>query len=232
MSERRFSDDEVAAIFARATEVRDHQPKALVRSEGMSLGELQAIGVEAGISAELIARAAREIDQPSAPPVPTLLGLPIGAAHTVELPRALTDREWELFVVQLRETFDAQGKVSSHGSFRQWQNGHLQVLVEPSGNGQRVRFKTDKRDTKAFVAIGASMAGFFGLMAFGVSFVNPEKAVRLASVLTPMVIAGAAYTGFNLSRIPGWRRLRSSQMQRLGDSLLALTSGSDSSQQG
>lgn len=225
MGDRRYSDDEVSAIFARATEVRDVEPKALARSEGMSLADLQAIGKEAGISPELIRRAARELDQPAPPPVQTLLGIPIGAAHTVELQRELSDREWELFVVQLRETFDARGKVSSHGSFRQWQNGNLQVLVEPSASGHRVRFRTVRGELRDLFRVGGAMLAAFTLATLLVSFTNPAKAVKLISILGPLLAVGGVVGGVRLFGIPGWRRMRSEQMKRLGDSLLRLTFG-------
>lgn len=225
MPDRRYSDDEVAAIFARATEVREREPLARSRSEGMSLDELQAIGKEAGISPQRIDQAARELDQPSAPPVQVLLGIPIGAAHTVELPRALSDREWELFVVQLRETFDAGGKVSSHGSFRQWQNGNLQVLVEPSATGQRVRFRTVRGDLRDLFRVGVPVAAIFTLMALMVSFTSPDKAVKLMTVFGPLLAVGGVFGGVRLLGISGWRRLRTEQMRRLGDSLVQLTAG-------
>lgn len=232
MSDRRYSDDEVAAIFARATEVQDREPKAVARIEGMSLGELQAIGKEAGISTDLIARAARELDQPAPPRVPTLLGIPIGASHTVELPRELTDREWELFVVQLRETFDARGKVSSHGSFRQWSNGNLQVLVEPNARGHRVRFRTVQGQLRDLFRIGVPMAAAVALTSLMVSFTAPEKALKLLTVLGPLLAVGGVVGGLRLFGLGGWRRLRTEQMQRLSASLLELTSASDSSHQG
>lgn len=229
MTDRRYSDDEVAAIFARATEVQEKEPMGLTRVDGMSLGELQAIGKEAGISPQQIAQAALALDQPAAPPVPSVFGIPIGASHTVQLTRDLTDREWELFVVQLRETFSARGKVSSHGSFRQWSNGNLQVLVEPSAEGQRVRFLTSKGETRDLIRVGLPMVAIFLTMALAVSFTNPEKAVKLLSVLGPMMLVGGGIAGFGLLRIPGWRRLRTEQMQRLGAELLRLTGGEEGS---
>ena len=53
MSERRYSDEEVAAIFARATETQESQPRRNTPGEGMTLAELQEIGREVGIAPEL-----------------------------------------------------------------------------------------------------------------------------------------------------------------------------------
>src|SRR5512139_1975656 len=142
MTERRYNDDEVEAIFARASEAESETPQRSLSGEGRTLAELQAIGREAGLSSEAIAQAARALEQPAQPPTGTFLGLPLGVARTVALPRRLTEDEWERLVVQLRETFNARGVLRSEGSFRSWSNGNLQVLLEPDGAGQRVRFRT------------------------------------------------------------------------------------------
>ena len=57
MSERRYSEDEVAEILDRATEANTPGGGGLT-SGGMSLAELQDIGDEVGIPREVIARAA------------------------------------------------------------------------------------------------------------------------------------------------------------------------------
>ena len=64
MTERRYSDEEVDAIFTRASEVEHDAPQRLQSAEGRTLAELQAIGREAGLSPEAVAQAARALDQP------------------------------------------------------------------------------------------------------------------------------------------------------------------------
>src|SRR5262245_988314 len=101
--ERRYSEDEVAAIFEEAaapTISRGETPPA----EGLTLAELQSIGREVGIAPERIAAAAGALQQ-RAPSIPTRrdFGMPMTAAHVVEIPRPLTDREWSLVVADLRE---------------------------------------------------------------------------------------------------------------------------------
>src|SRR5687768_8444679 len=108
MTERRYSDEEVDAIFTRASEVEQDAPQRLQSAEGRTLAELQAIGREAGLSPEAVAQAARALDQPAQPVPSRFLGLPLGVARTVTLDRRLTDQDWERLVVQLRETFNAR----------------------------------------------------------------------------------------------------------------------------
>src|SRR4051794_23535845 len=130
MTERRFNEEEVAAIFARATEVDQAtrgQP-ALAPSQGMTLAELQEIGREAGIAPELVRQAAATLNQRGSEVTRRLIGLPIGVGATAVLERRLSDAEWERFVGDLRQTFDATGRVRAEGSFRQWSNGNLQAV--------------------------------------------------------------------------------------------------------
>src|SRR5690242_10355717 len=127
MPERRYSDEETAAIFKAAAEL---QQAALTPSggggtaasagEGMTLAQLQEIGREVGIPAEMVARAAHGLERRGRPNVRRFLGLPIGVGRTVALQRTLTEAEWERLVVDLRETFDARGRIRAEGSFRQW----------------------------------------------------------------------------------------------------------------
>ena len=82
--------------------------------------------------------------KPARQPTRKLLGLPLGVAQTVEFDRKLTDQEWERIVADLRETFEAPGVVRQQGSLRQWTNGNLQALLEPTATGQRLRMRTVK----------------------------------------------------------------------------------------
>src|SRR5262245_34338687 len=135
MPDRRYSDEEVAEIIARASEKEQETRTRLQPAQGLTLAELQKIGTEAGIAPELIAQAARSLDIAPAPAPPVFLGLPLGAARTVRLERKMTEAEWEQLVVTLRETFNARGVIRIEGSFRSWSNGNLQCLVEPDGEG-------------------------------------------------------------------------------------------------
>lgn len=139
--ERRYNEEEVAAILERATTSRSSQANLPSNAAtGFTLAELQEIGAEAGIAPEEIAAAARAVStQASAPPVRTLLGAPRSVARIVPLTRELADAEWTRIVVALRETFGAEGRIREYGSLRTWRNGNLQVHAEPDGDGYRLR---------------------------------------------------------------------------------------------
>ncbi len=220
MNDRRYNDTEIEKIFARATEVQHATPRQLPSTEGMSLVELQAIGREAGIAPELVAEAARALDQSHTPPTRTLLGLPIAVAHTVELGRRLTDAEWEQLVVQCRETFDARGKVHSEGSFRQWTNGNLQVLLEPSGDGHRVRFRTLNATSRFYMGMGAGLVAV-GVISSAQLIFSGDAGFALAMAETGWLgLLGAGFAAFGALRLPAWARTRREQMRRLGARLL------------
>src|SRR6266550_3035358 len=80
-------------------------------------------------------------------------------ARDVNLNRRLTDEEWERLVVQLREVFNARGRTRSDGSLRQWTNGNLQVLLEPTETGHRLRFRTTHGGARAAIGMGFAFLG-------------------------------------------------------------------------
>jgi len=213
MNERRFTDDEVAAIFERASEAEHPALPASAEGRGMILATLMEIGREVGISPESISAAARSLDQAGRPASRTFLGLPIGVGLTVEFARPLSDADWEGLVADLRETFEARGTVRYDGPFRQWTNGNLQALVEPTPTGQRLRLQTVKGDSRA-------------LMTGGIITLGGATATLIAAALTGGLseagsLAGAGFMaaiglgifGVGALRLPGWARRRRAQIE-------------------
>lgn len=215
--ERRYNEAEIARIFEAATEV---PPTGGARhpapAEGMTLAQLQEIGHEVGIAADLVSQAAEALDRPV--PVATagrsLLGMPLGVGRTVELGRRLTDEEWERVVVDLRETFDARGTVRQEGSLRQWTNGNLHVLLEPGDRGHRLRLRTVNAQARSF--IGAGTMALAGSAVLGTVL---ALSGRLASggIGGPLflALAGLAAIAWGALRLPAWARLRATQMEAI-----------------
>ena len=209
--ERRYQEDEVAEIFEAASAPAISRGGAS-STEGLTLAELQAIGKEVGIAPERIAEAASSLARPQ-PPLPrrTELGMPMSAGLVVDLPRALTDREWALVVSDLRETFGARGKEVSSGEMRQWSNSNLHAFVEPTRTGYRLRLGTLKGDGVALNRMG----GFAMAMAVFVG-VAPLLNGHPAAAIPGMVLLGGMGAGaivFNALRLPRWARLREQQMK-------------------
>jgi len=225
MSERRFNEAEVAAIFERATEAQQPGLRGSSSSaDGMTLAQLQEIGRDVGIPAESIALAAQSIGQVQPSTSRTVLGLPLGVARTVNLDRRLSDEEWERLVVDLRETFEARGTVRTEGSLRQWTNGNLQALLEPTQTGHRIRLRTIKGDALGMIVGGIGMAGAATtmLIAGAVSGALGDRGMLMA--MTFLGITGVGMFASSAIRLPAWAKTRRRQMEEIAARLAASTS--------
>ena len=221
MPERRFDEDEVAKIFERAAETQQGGSKPLPSGDGMTLAELQQIGKEVGFAPELVAQAARSLERAGHSTGRTLLGLPLRVGRTVELGRKLTDDEWERLVVDLRETFDARGTVKHEGSLRSWVNGNLQILLEPSDNGQRLRMRTMRSASLGYMAAGTSML-FVGAVTLLSKLLN-DIALRPMDGGVLLLGAGTLLLGA-LQLIP-WAKERRRQMEDIARRIADKTEG-------
>src|SRR5467141_1075410 len=207
MAERRYNDKEIAAIFRAAAEEGPQSPqREVARDEGLTLAELQAIGGAVGISSDAVAQAAQAVDVRLGAASRTFLGLRIGVARTVNLHRRLTDEEWERLVVQLREVFNARGRTRSDGSLRQWTNGNLQVLLEPTETGHRLRFGTLHGGARASIATGFAFLGVAAVVAIS-SALGGTLADAMAEI-TLLLATGAGMIAVGALRLPRWARLR------------------------
>ena len=220
--ERRFNEAEVAAILERAT-TRDESGRGLVPAgEGLTLGQLQEIGREIGIAPELIAESADSLDDPRRTATRRFLGLPLGVERTVQLPRRLTDEEWERIVVDLREVFDTRGVVRQEGALRQWTNGNLQAHLEPSGGAQRVRLRTVKGSAPALMAVGL---GIFGAASTGITATVMSGGAGdtgATTVLAIVAAAGAGIVSVTALRLIPWARRRREQMAEVARRIASL----------
>ena len=215
--DRRYSDDEIAEILEGATEAQKAGHRPLSSGDGVTLAELQEIGREVGISEELIARAASRLDAPPVPASPHVefLKTPIGVGRTVHLDRPVSDREWDRLVVDLRETFNARGRLREEGSFRQWTNGNLQALLEPTDSGDRLRLKTLKSDGMASLGVSALMmaAGPVSLV-----WAGDFRSLAMSLLLT---LAGGLLFGAARLRLRSWAATRERQMEDISNRLVA-----------
>lgn len=208
--ERRYSDDETAAIFRAAAEGSLAEAPQSSHSEGLTLAELQAIGRDVGIAPEAVQRAAQALEVRRTAVSRTLLGLPIGVERRVNLGRRFSDEEWEQLVGELRDVFQARGRLRADGSLRQWTNGNLYVLLEPTAAGHRIRMGSVHGGAAASIRIGIvslASAGMFTVMSlFGAEFGTTIPALLVGGVV--LLVSGAL-------RVPAWARRRAKQMEEL-----------------
>jgi hypothetical protein len=215
MSERRYSDEEVAAIFKWASESQQTKSPSLQSGDGMTLAELEEIGRDVGISSERLVAASKAIGLAWRPSARHFMGLPVGVGLSVELNRKLSEAEWERFVADLRETFDARGKVKSEGSVRQWTNGNLHVFIEPCDNGDRVRFRTVKGDAQNTIILALALFVFAAIMAIATMARHRFIPVGPFLALSALGTAGIAMFAYFGIQLPQWARLRAGQMEKL-----------------
>lgn len=222
MTTRRYNDDEVAEILALAT--RDASSSAegpLTPADGLTLDELQAIASAVGIAPTRIAEAARAIERRATTPAPrTLLGAPRSVARIVPLERALDDAEWERLVAELRATFGAVGKVTTHGSLRSWSNGNLQAHIEPEGDGWRLRMQTFKGDAGTLASMGGGFA-LVGMLVFIMALLGGSAAREMLVSLVFMAV-GLGQLGYIRLSLPRWADERASQMELVADRVAGL----------
>jgi hypothetical protein len=213
MSERRYTDEEVASIFERASE-SEHTPlPAPADRAGVTLAALQEIAREVGISPEAIARAAETLELPGGPTVKMFLGTPIGVGRTVEFSRPVTDADWERLVADLRTTFDARGKVRYDGPFREWTNGNLHALLEPTPQGHRLRIQTTNGNSRVLMTGGILVMGM-ALATLAAVMTGPQ-AGNAGSLAGPgfLGIIGLGMFGSGALRLPAWARRRREQIE-------------------
>ena len=227
MTERQYSEDEVAAIFEQASKAQRTGRRQLPPGEGMTLAELQEIGREVGLPPELVAEAARSLERRGRSTSQRFLGLPLGVGRIVDVGRRISDEEWERLVVDLRDTFDARGRVRTDGPFREWTNGNLQALLEPTESGHRLRLRTLKGNARSSMIAGLSLLGISA--AILIVSVLTGGAVEVSSVGLLSVL-GLGMFGFGALSLPVWARRRRRQMEGVA-ARLALAAESESGDQ-
>jgi hypothetical protein len=223
MSERRFNEAEVAAIFERATEAQQPGLQGSSSSaDGMTLAQLQDIGRDVGIPAESIALAAQSIGKVQ-PSTSRRTRAPTRRRADGQSRSKLSDEEWEQLVVDLRETFEARGTVRTEGSLRQWTNGNLQALLEPTLSGHRIRLRTIKGDALGMIVGGIGMVGAATtmLIAGAVSGALGDRGMLMA--MTFLGITGVGMFASSAIRLPGWAKTRRKQMEEIAARLAAST---------
>jgi hypothetical protein len=226
MSERRYQEDEVREIFRLATTEGGRDRSLSGESGALTLVELQRIGQEAGIEPARVAQAAATLDtRVKVSPVQRSFGMPIGLSRVLDLPRAPTDREWELLVSDFRDTFGVQGRVTTSGGFREWSSATLHISIEPTASGEQLRLTSLKDDAIIFNFFGAITAVLAVLTGAVVAAAGkpPEKAFAAFGMFGGMALAAFVV---NVIRLPQWARERERQFEEVAEHAVKLLSNS------
>ena len=215
--ERRYDPDEVNSIFETAASEQALVRRAVPPSSdgGLTISELQSIAREVGLSPERVADAAVALDlNRGILPRRHLLGMPSSVGRLVDLPRAPTDLEWERLVGEIRETFLAQGKLTGHGRIREWSNGNLHAVIEPTETGTRLRMATTKSEAAAWVTMGFSLIIMAVIMT--VALVAKDKTGLELIIPALFALFGVGGLGLNALSLQRWAGEREQQMAHIG----------------
>ncbi len=218
--ERKYQEEEVREILDLAANKAKVGRPAISDEGGLTLLEIQEVGLEVGMEPARIAEAAFVVDaRREILPRRTYFGVPTSVGRIVDLPRALTDHEWDVLVGELRETFGARGTVTSLGGAREWTNGNLHAFLEPTATGHRLRLGTLKGNAVALITTGA--AGLALGLALLTLFIG-EQLPGAAMVALLIALAGGGTLGANMLRLPRWAREREGQMEYIAGRVVAL----------
>lgn len=218
-TERRYSEKEIASIFERATRAQEIARNKTTAKDGLTLSELQAIGSETGITPDFIAKAAATLDLSLEGALirQSWFGLPDGVEHTIALPGPVSDIAWERLVVDLRETFEAHGKIRQDGSLREWTNGNLKAIVEPTDQGWRLRLRTRKGEAKAGIIFGILpiLLGLFMLIMSLTGNLGGIEEVGQIIAMAFFFFMGLGAIGLPFLTLPKWSKTRQQQMEEI-----------------
>lgn len=221
-NERKYHDEEVKEILGLAADTDEDGRPAASDKEGLTLSELQEVGVEVGMDPGRIAEAAFAVDtRREVLPRRTSLGMPISVGRVIEFPRAVTDREWELLVAELRETFGARGQVSSRGGVREWTSASLHAFLEPTETGHRLRLRDHRGGAMVLNRMGVTGLAM-GLILLTMFLTTGPSPARLELLMMILVGMGGGALASNILSLPRWAREREGQMEYLAGRVGAL----------
>lgn len=121
---RHYSEQEIQAIFRRATE-RQEAAGSADPHRGLTLDELKAIGAESGIDPAHVEAAVAEIergdmDAGSLSHLERVYGLPASIRVERIVPGSMDDATWDDALDVLRSVFNTRGQDETIGPIREW----------------------------------------------------------------------------------------------------------------
>ena len=122
-------------------------------------------------------------------------------------------REWADDVVTVDEQQIAEATL--------WLHDRGRLVVEPSGEGTHVRFRTMKGNSQAMMLGGLGMFAL-ALVAMVMSVLTGSESFLGALGESGWIALFAAVAfGVGAAQVPGWARIRKQQMEEIGARLLA-----------
>ena len=224
LDERKFTEQEVHEILKKAVEKAPSG--ALVKSEGLSLAELKAIGGEVGIDPARLEDAARAIDLGGGNRPNQILGGPTVLHFERKVEGELDPRDTTEILSSIRRTMGRQGEVNEiHGSL-EWSDkgdvGERYVNLSSRDGTTTIRSSANLSQAAVVTFLPAGMLGLIMSFAGLARFVKSGSEIALILGLTVLpILYPILRTIFR--KISG---SESAKLQQVVDELARLTEGS------
>lgn len=200
MTERRFTDQDVALILRRAVDL-DRESGRESRGRGLSLEDLREIAVEVGVDPAMVSRAAEELGTRSVGRSLSLMGDPVVRRGVRAVPGTADEETLRELMRIVDREMPAQGTVTEALGTVRWNSGgrflSRQVSIEPTVKETliRVEERFEQRARTLVHAIPSSYAGFLGFIV-GLEQLGgraPGIALGLFSAAAAFAIAGQVW---------------------------------------
>ncbi len=221
-NERRYSEQEIAAIFKQAAAEDASEEQQGHHGEGLTLDEIERIGAEVGISAEGIARAAAALERKAVvPPPKRFLGIPTSVARVVDLPGPFAEKDWNHLVLTLNDMYHVPGTIQLEGSFRSWSNESVHVSVEPTSTGHRLRMHAQHDVHRALLSASAVLL-LMGLFMISLVAAKGDFLTDLDKTLVVSFFSLLGLGGFGTSwfMLPRWREEQQARLDAIAATVL------------
>jgi hypothetical protein len=229
MPERTYTEEEVAAIYAKAAE---HQRTATPRdaSAGLTLAEVEQAGREAGLDPAAVRAAAAELDSGKRYPVRSNVAM---AERWIEAP--MSADAWEEAVTSLRHQLGA-GEIAMLGEAKEWSHttpsgARTTVTLSPREGRTLLRVMREYAGLKDERAMGRLMAFFPALILAWIAagaineILAPGGLVVFATAVL-VLLSAVAFGGPRLaSRVRRSRARQAEHVQQIADGLVERIGG-------
>lgn len=214
MTERRFTEDEVALILRKATETgTSAAPGRDV--DGLTLEDLKSIGREVGIDAGAIEAAARHVAVARLQSAGGFLGMSVAPRYEATISGELPREKLSDVVAAVRRAMGRQGVVREEFGGLEWQArdafGGRYVSLQPADGKTHLRVFGNFRD-------GVFLSGALGGVSVGVVATAVAATTLKVLGLGALVGAGALPAGFVAGAFGArfvWKRLVSRETRAL-----------------
>jgi len=227
MTERRFTDEEVALILREASETQEGGRRG--GAEGLSLVQLKEIAGEVGLDpAQVEAAANRLVLHRSGSRVP-FFGTPLTPEFEREIPGELAEDDLAELVTTIRKVLGRRGVTGTELGTFEWKAadpmGGRYVSVRPKDGTTRLRVFANFRD-----GLGVFVAGGGMMMTLGFTVILAS--LGLKQLIGPGILpVGALLSVLPLRQIWRWRYRKEEDAlaeltEALDGQIKALTKGS------